>query len=243
MQQQKHKGNFTECSSENSNANGKQCGNRNLAGNCTPTRNIATQALVIAAQHAAREAQWNSVEVQHAIQCSSVHLKHGDCRSVILDGTASQKRIVMHGPSRMLQHNREGIMLTHCLPRRCWRVDSDLKVYLQPELAFCIWSNRYMTDLVTMPSSVSPIERTDLHCLVIAQRVHVGTIANLIGFQIYASVCMETLPRSVGYLIYMTYAAHAHVSESAFSMRVIAHPSEAMVSGCSLLVHVMPQPA
>ena len=81
--------------------------------------------------------------------------------------------------------------LTHCFPRRCWRVDSDLKVYLQPELAFCIWSNRYMTDLVTMPSSVSPIERTDLHCLVIAQRVHVGTIANLIGIQIYASVCMK----------------------------------------------------
>jgi len=46
-------------------------------------------------------------------------------------------------------------------------VDSDLKVYLQPEVAFCIWSNRYITDLVTMPSSVSPVECTDLHCLIV----------------------------------------------------------------------------
>ncbi len=89
-------------------------------------------------------------------------------------------------------------------------MDSDLKVYLQPELAFCIWSNRYITDLVTMPSSVSPVRDTNMHCLiviiittitgiiitiiinalaslVIAARVHVGTTADLIGFQTHAS--------------------------------------------------------
>lgn len=37
---------------------------------------------------------------------------------------------------------------------------ADLKVYLQPELAFCICSNRYMTERVTMPSSVSPVTHT-----------------------------------------------------------------------------------
>ena len=34
--------------------------------------------------------------------------------------------------------------------------EPDLKVYLQPVLPFCICSNRYITDRVTMPSSVSP---------------------------------------------------------------------------------------
>ncbi len=57
--------------------------------------------------------------------------------------------------------------LTLCFPRQCWRVNSDLKVYLQPEVAFCIWSNRYITDLVTMPSSVSPVRDTNMHCLIV----------------------------------------------------------------------------
>ena len=42
-----------------------------------------------------------------------------------------------------------------------WVSEGDLKVYLQPELAFCICSNRYITERVTMPSSVSPTPHTE----------------------------------------------------------------------------------
>lgn len=102
------------------------------------------------------------------------------------DVTAQQER--RHAVSWLLIHQHSA--------SPCWHVDTDLKVYLQPELAFCIWSNRYITDLVTMPSSVSPVEHTDLRRFVLAEMVHVGTTADLKGFQTYACV-YEILTRPV----------------------------------------------
>ncbi len=78
-----------------------------------------------------------------------------------------------------------------------------------------------------MPSSVSPVVHTDLLCLVIAERIHVGSTADLIGFQTYAfaSECMKFDQACRLSAIYDLGTCE----QTACCMCVIAYPSEAMM--------------